>query len=186
MIKIYVVFRFSQTAEIHQKLSGDAFFGRHPPPATSWPRLQPTKSPRRPSPDPSTPTSTPTNKRNLLWLGAHGAVYICRNLPMVERVLKILKLKVISPHDSIKCQSWGGGWENRILLFEMVQRMSHLEPSVWTLKKTKSEELAILMRYTPSWEFFTHFGHFFGHFKQKYAIFSDPPKIDTLYYHGVK
>ena len=97
MIKIYVVFRFSQTAEIHQKLSGDAFFGRHPPPATSWPRLQPTKSPRRPSPDPSTPTSTPTNKRNLLWLGAHGAVYICRNLPMVERVLKILKLKLFHP-----------------------------------------------------------------------------------------
>ena len=36
------------------------------------------------------------------------AVYIRRNLPMVERVLKILKLIVISPHDSIKCQSWGG------------------------------------------------------------------------------
>ena len=36
------------------------------------------------------------------------AAYIRRNLPMVERVLKILKLIVISPHDSIKCQSWGG------------------------------------------------------------------------------
>ena len=34
------------------------------------------------------------------------AAYIRRNLPMVERVLKILKLKVISPHDSIRCQSW--------------------------------------------------------------------------------
>ena len=36
------------------------------------------------------------------------AAYIRRNLPMVERVFKILKLIVISPHDSIKCQSWGG------------------------------------------------------------------------------
>ena len=36
------------------------------------------------------------------------AVYIRRNLPMVERVFKILKLIVISPHDSIKCQSWEG------------------------------------------------------------------------------
>ena len=34
-----------------------------------------------------------------------------------------------------------------------MQRKSHLEPSVWTLKKTKSEELAILRRYTPPWEF---------------------------------
>ena len=44
------------------------------------------------------------------WLGTWGqkAVYIRRNLPMVERVFKILKLIVISPHDSIKCQSWGG------------------------------------------------------------------------------
>ena len=47
-----------------------------------------------------------------------------------------------------------------------VQRKSHLEPSVWTLKKTKSEELAILRRYFHSWELFTHFGHFLGHFKQ--------------------
>ena len=36
------------------------------------------------------------------------AAYIRRNLPMVERVFKILKLIVISPHDSIKCQSWEG------------------------------------------------------------------------------
>ena len=36
------------------------------------------------------------------------AAYIRRNLPMVERVLKILKLIIISPHDSIKCQSWEG------------------------------------------------------------------------------
>ena len=36
------------------------------------------------------------------------AFYIRRNLPMVERVFKILKLIVISPHDSIKCQSWEG------------------------------------------------------------------------------
>ena len=35
-------------------------------------------------------------------------MYIRRNLPMVERVFKILKLIVISPHDSIKCQSWEG------------------------------------------------------------------------------
>ena len=133
MIKIYVVFRFSQTAEIHQKLSGDAFFGRHPPPATSWPRLQPTKSPRRPSPDPSTPTSTPTNKRNLLWLGAHGAVYICRNLPMVERVLKILKLKVISPHVGKKCQSW-------VFFFEKIAFYCLKWPKKWPKWVNNSHE----------------------------------------------
>ena len=42
----------------------------------------------------------------LTW--GQKAVYIRRNLPMVERVFKILKLIVISPHDSIKCQSWEG------------------------------------------------------------------------------
>ena len=44
--------------------------------------------------------------RALTW--GQKAAYIRRNLPTVERVLKILKLIVISPHDSIKCQSWGG------------------------------------------------------------------------------
>ena len=45
-----------------------------------------------------------------LWPFTWGqkAAYIRRNLPMVERVFKILKLIVISPHDSIKCQSWEG------------------------------------------------------------------------------
>ena len=42
-----------------------------------------------------------------LWESAltwgQKAAYIRRNLPMVERVFKILKLIVISPHDSIKC-----------------------------------------------------------------------------------
>ena len=47
-----------------------------------------------------------TAKPFLTW--GQKAVYIRRNLPMVERVLKILKMIVISPHDSIKCQSWGG------------------------------------------------------------------------------
>ena len=42
----------------------------------------------------------------LTW--GQKAAYIRRNLPTVERVFKILKLIVISPHDSIKCQSWGG------------------------------------------------------------------------------
>ena len=45
-------------------------------------------------------------KHHSTW--CQKAAYIRRNLPMVERVLKILKLIVISPHDSIKCQSWGG------------------------------------------------------------------------------
>ena len=44
--------------------------------------------------------------RHCTW--GQKAAYIRRNLPMVERVFKILKLIVISPHDSIKCQSWGG------------------------------------------------------------------------------
>ena len=43
---------------------------------------------------------------HLTW--GQKPMYIRRNLPMVERVFKILKLIVISPHDSIKCQSWEG------------------------------------------------------------------------------
>ena len=67
------------------------------------------------------------------------AAYIRRNLPMVERVFKILKLIVISPHDSIKCQSWEG--------FEKIA---------------------------------------FYHFKKAHFYTVGPPKIDTLYYHGVE
>ena len=39
-------------------------------------------------------------------------------------------------------------------------RKSHLEPSEKKMKKTKSEKLAILRRYTPSVEFVTHFWPF--------------------------
>ena len=46
-----------------------------------------------------------------------------------------------------------------------VQCKSHLEPSEKALKKTKSEELAILRRYTPSWEFVCPFWPFFGPFQ---------------------
>ena len=46
------------------------------------------------------------------------AAYIRRNLPMVERVFKILKLIVISPYDSIKCQSWGGFKKIAFYLFK--------------------------------------------------------------------
>ena len=48
------------------------------------------------------------NKKTFESTWGQKAVYIRRNLPTVERVLKILKLIVISPHDSIKCQSWEG------------------------------------------------------------------------------
>ena len=44
----------------------------------------------------------------LVFTWGQKPMYIRRNLPMVERVFKILKLIVISPHDSIKCQSWEG------------------------------------------------------------------------------
>ena len=47
-------------------------------------------------------------KDNMGGTWGQKPMYIRRNLPMVERVFKILKLIVISPHDSIKCQSWEG------------------------------------------------------------------------------
>ena len=56
----------------------------------------------------TSPDLTLLNKLLTCITWGQKAAYIRRNLPMVERVLKILKLNIISPHDSIKCQSWEG------------------------------------------------------------------------------
>ena len=80
------------------------------------------------------------------------AAYIRRNLPMVERVFKILKLIVISPHDSIKSQSWEG--------FEKI---------------TFSKTIDFDQPYKNA---------LFYNGKMRFS--QNPPKIDTLYYHGVK
>ena len=78
---------------------------------------------------------------------------------------------------SKKCDYEIFQWDPREIYFDSnaVQRKSYLEWSKNKVKKTKSEKLAILRRYTPSVEFLPIFGHF-GHFLQN----PSSPEVFTI------
>ena len=114
------------------------------------------------------------------------AAYIRRNLPMVERVFKILKLIVISPHDSIKCQSWGVFEKIAFYCLKWPKKwpkwVNNSHDGVYRLKMASSSLFVFFNVHTDGskWDMRWTISNSKMRFSQKKT------KIDTLYYHGVK